>query len=234
MVLVSEKIRATFLGVVLLTVVGCASSDEDKVGDAQFCLDEIPMSGLGTTETQSRVGACVAKLGTLNTKQANSIRCTGNFIIEGFGDPNKLVNALTNVSGNGKGGGTAGMMKYLAFSSQGSSDANNAFATQTLGYCESAGNPGFVLVASFSRIATNITAVGDILADGQITPAEVATILTTATPEIIGDTAKIAYTTSCSGGENSNTQLCTELGKALESGVSSQDIGAALLDAWKK
>jgi hypothetical protein len=217
-----------------IVVFGCAETDDDKIGDAQFCMDDIPVSGLSVTQRTSRVNECVSKLGTLQSAKASMIRCSANFLIEGFGDPERIMQAFDAISSGSQSGssGTVAMMNQLKFSSQATAQDNSAFAEETVQYCKEAGNPGYILVSSFSRIATTLSESADILADGQLTPTEISN-LATQTPEVIGQTAEIAYQTSCSGNQPSNDQLCTELGAAMASGATSTEIGQALLSAWQ-
>lgn len=217
----------------LVYFAGCAATDDDKIGDAQFCLDDLPVTGLSVGERTSKVNTCLSKLGTLSTKQASLIRCSANFLIEGFGDPTRIVSAMENV-GNQQGGasGTVAMMNVLKFSSQATAIENSNLAEQTFSYCQEAGNPGYVLIASFSKIATSLSEIATVnLSDG-LSQTEVNTIMTQS-PEIIGATANVAYQTSCSEGENANSELCSQLGAAITSGATEAEIGEALLNAWK-
>ncbi|MEY4617222.1 MAG: hypothetical protein RJB66_2182 [Pseudomonadota bacterium] len=217
---------------------GCsASNDQDKIGDAQFCLDELPVTGLSAAQRKTRVNTCLDKLGTLSSKDASLIRCSGNFLIEGFGDPGRIVDAMSSLSNQGGGSGTVGMMSFLKFKSMGVSETateaeDSVLANETFSYCSDAGNPGYVMIASFARIATNLSGVADVLADGQLDAAEVTQLINAGTPEVIGQTAIIAYEASCSGGENANKELCSQLSGSMNSGNASA-IGQALLNAWK-
>jgi hypothetical protein len=218
-------------GSLLVLTLGCAETDSDKLGDAQFCLDEVPVSLSDAQERASRVNACLSKLGSVSSKEASLIRCSANFLIEGFGSPQKLTSAMEELN-TGGGSGTVAMMNVLKFSSQASADANSEFAEQTFNHCQAAGNPGYVLIASFARIATTLSKVAGIL-NGGLDDGEVSSLLATESPQIIGETAIVAYQASCSEGENANTELCTQLGAAIQGGASSAEIGTALLNGWK-
>ena len=151
-----------------------------------------------------------------------------------------LASARARPAEADKNNGTVAMMSVLAFTSQADADANASFAQQTLSICQQAGNPGFVLVASFSNIASALVkasaAAGNILSDGVITPQELNDVISNAgnlPAEVIGATATAAYQASCSSGTESNEALCSELGQALNSQQSNEAIGQALLDSWK-
>ena len=69
----------TYLGLAatatLLLLVSCGPKDSDKIGDAQLCLDNA---------TSSNVSDCVQKVDGLESPGAYVIRCSANFIQEGF------------------------------------------------------------------------------------------------------------------------------------------------------
>lgn len=221
--------------VVLLvaTLLGACSgtTDEEKVGDAQFCLDEIPL-GLSTQVRTTRVNTCIAKLGSVNSASANLIRCSGNFLIEGFSEPATITDIMNKLGDQQANSGTVVMMQALAFDSQGDTASNQAFATETFNYCEASGSPGYTLVASFSKMATALSEVASIFDDGQLSQTEIDQ-LATQTPAVIGATAQAAYQASCSG-DQANVELCTQLGNAIQSSNGdSTVIGQSLLNAWK-
>lgn len=245
-------IKLVLATIVTGMMLGCAVTDEDRIGDSQFCLDDLPLASMSdVNERVSKVNGCLSKLGSVSTKQASLVRCAANFLIEGFGTPSKIVNALQQVStqqGSG-GGGTVGMMSILAFTSQTKSGqtatenatANANFAQETLNYCTQAGNPGYIWIASFSNMASALAkvgaAVGGVNVSDGISATEIDTILSSgssAADDVIGATAIAAYQTSCSGADQTNQTLCTELGNAVTSGANSAAIGAALRAQWQQ
>ena len=227
---------------ILMVLVGCAETDEDKVGSAQYCLDDVPASGLTATDRQTKINSCLSKITNVKTKQASLIRCSGGFLIEGFGDPAILVNALTTMNDSTGGNGTTALMNVLAFKTQGASstatsDEDKVFAQKTFDYCNEAGNPGFVMFASISNMATVFASIAakvgsTSIADLINNPASAATLLAES-DEIIGATAAAAYQTSCTSGDETNAELCSQLGTAMDSGATAEQIGAALRDGWK-
>jgi hypothetical protein len=217
----------------LLCLIGCGEvTDEDRIGDAQYCMDDIPVSEPDVAKRTAAVNSCMSKLGSVVSSKASLMRCSGNFLIEGFGNPEKIVSAMENVTSTSGGAGTVAMMNVLKFSSQGSNQANSDFVTQTLTYCQDAGSPGFVMIASFARIATSMASVASVnLSDG-LSPTEVSAIMNES-PAVIGATATVAYQTSCTEGESSNAELCDQLGAAIQGGMTEEQIGQALLTGWQ-
>lgn len=209
----------------LFMLAACSETNSDKITDAQICLDKA---------TATTAQACVDKVSGLSSKEASFIRCSANFITEGFGTPAKIIDAFSALEDK-SGNPTLTAMTTLIFTSQGGStdpDANSAFAQATFNHCEAAGNKGMVLIASFANMATTIAkAGGSTLFDGTATPAELSAAITSlgnASDDVLGATALAAYQVSCSGGESSNAELCGELENAVAGGATSAEIGAAL------
>lgn len=219
--------------------IGCSkATDEDKVGDAQFCLDDMPITGLSAGERTSYVNNCLSKMDGVTTKQAQLIRCSSGFLIEGFSDPSTLANILKSFKNNQQNSSTA-LLGVLAFKSKGnsltsSSNEDKVFAQETFNYCNSAGNPGYVLISSIANMATVISSISS---NGSIEQG-IADLLTnqdalaSTSAEVIGATAIVAHQTSCQTIDDSNRQVCTELGNAIASGASPEQIGSALLSGW--
>jgi hypothetical protein len=221
-------------------VVSCAENDNDKVGDAQFCLDNL------TDYSMANVNACTAGLSGVESKDSYMVRCSANFIIEGFADPNKFLTAINQLSSSSNSNPTTAMMGLLTFKSQGTDtagvQANKNFAGQTFEYCKLSESAGSILISSFVNMATTIaaasTAAAALFEPGHtITQAEMQTALTelgNASDEVLGSTAQAAYLTSCASGDETNTQLCATLTTAIGGSTDPEVIGAALRTQLKK
>jgi hypothetical protein len=218
--------------ILLLAVValmaGCAESDSDKVGDAQFCLDNT------TDYSQSSIDACTASLSGIESKDAYMVRCSANFIIEGFADPNKFISAFDQLKGKSSNATTA-MMSVLAFKSQTTATGNKDFAQTTFNHCTASGSAGATLISSFANLATYIAATTSIASSlvtgGSISATQMASAVSelgNSSNETLGATAQAAYATSCASGSESNAQLCQTLGAAVTNGTSAADIGLLL------
>ena len=241
-----QSFKVFIFTLLLLGMISCAETDQDKIGDAQFCLDDLPVSGLSAAQRKSQVNSCVAKLGSVTGKQASLIRCSAGFIIEGFGDPALLVDIMKKMDSNQSGGvNEADLMGVLAFKTEGSSETatsfeDTLFAKETLNHCNDAGNPGYVWIAFLVNTATNLASLANQYGANNIqdllnNPSLVTDPAVLAQSDtVLGATAVIAYQSSCNSGDQANEQICNQLGGAIAaSGGDPQVIGAALRDYWK-
>lgn len=219
---------------------GCspAATDEDKVGDAQFCLDDMPITGLTSSERSGYISGCLAKMDGVSTKQADLIRCASGFLDEGFSDPS-VLSTIVNTMGNQNNNSTA-LLGVLAFKGRGSSTSLSStedkdYVKEISQYCISAGNPGYVMISSVAQMATAIASLGignDIqqgLTNLINNPSELANV----SADVIGPAAIVAHQTSCQTIDDTNRQICTELGNAIASGASPTDIGTSLINCWQ-
>lgn len=224
---------------VIPVMMGCSKeTDEDKVGDAQFCLDDIPITGLPVPERSSKINTCLDKMSSVNTKQANLIRCASGFMIEGFADPQRLLSIAAEMDDSSNQDPTTALMGVLIFKSQGgdegvANDDDKALAKKTFDYCNAAESSGYLMLASVANMATVIAAsIGGINLSAGIdnlinNPDAVAA-------EVIGATATAAYQTSCVNSNDSNSEICTQLGAAITSnGGDMTAIGTSLLATWQ-
>lgn len=223
-------------------IIGCSKeTDEDKVGNAQFCLDDIPITGLTAAERSSKINTCLDKMGSVNTKQANLIRCASGFMIEGFADPANLINIAKEMDKAENQDPTKALMGFLIFKSQGTSDTlataeDKAFAQKTFNYCNAAESSGYLLMASIANMATVIAAsIGSIdISAGIDNLVNNPGVLADASAEVIGATATVAYQTSCVNSSNPNEEICSQLGTAINSNNGDMTaIGTSLLAAWQ-
>lgn len=238
------KILIPFTSLLITThlLTGCspAATDEEKIGDAQFCLDDIPISGLTHTQRSSQINSCLSKLNGVVSKQADLIRCSSGFMIEGFADPAKLTQIAKQVS-NSNQDPTTTLMSILRFKYQGdeniTDDEDKAFAQKTFDYCHQSGSSGYSFVASIANMATVIASI----TGGDDIEAGIANLindpnseLATASAEVIGATALVAYQAHCvANNEEKNAEICTQLNSAITSGNGiPTEIGASLLDIW--
>lgn len=227
---------------VMPVMIGCSKeTDEDKVGDAQFCLDDLPITGLSATERSTKINSCLDKLGSVNNKQSNLVKCAAGFMIEGFADPAKLVDIAEEMDNADNQDPTIALMSVLIFKSQGTSDTastteDKELAQKTFNYCKASESSGYLMLASVANMATVIAAsIGGIdLSAGIDNLVNNPGALTDASAEVIGATATAAYQTSCANGNDSNSEICTQLGAAITSnGGDMTAIGTSLLATWQ-
>lgn len=213
--------KKVLVGLALVGAIGCGKKDSDKIAEAQACLD---------SSTGAAALSCANKVDGLSSKESYLIRCSAAFIAEGIAEPATLVQAFQNLDAATNPVST--FMNILAFDMNNDPTEDKAFAQATFNNCNSAGNPGFVLIAGYANMATAISAVATVnLSDG-ISPTEVTDIIA-AGPDAIAATATAVYTTSCTTGNESNAELCAELGTAITSaGGDNEALANALLAQW--
>jgi hypothetical protein len=232
--MVSIMLKKISLLGLMIFVLSCAENENDKIGDAQFCLDNL------TDYSATNVNACTAGIAKLESKDAYLVRCSANFIIEGFADPNKFLTAINQLSSSSSSNPTMSMMGLLTFKSQGSDAAgiaaNKVFAAETFDYCKLSGSAGSILISSFVNMATTIAgALGptaNLFEPGHtITPEEMQTAivdLAGSSDEVLGATAQVAYQASCATADKTNADLCATLSTAVGDTTDPAVIGAAL------
>lgn len=209
--------KLLLVGLMFIGAIGCGKKDSDKIAEAQACLD---------TSTGPAALSCASKVDGLSSKESYLIRCSAAFIAEGIAEPATLVQAFSNLDGNTN--PVATFMNILAFDMNNDATADKAFAQATFNNCNAAGNPGFVLIAGYANMATAINAVAGIDLSNGIDTTEASNIIA-AGPDAIAATATAIYTTSCTTGNESNAQLCADLGAAINSSNSNTELANAIL-----
>lgn len=138
-------VRLTLI-VLSLSLFSCGrETDADKIGSAQFCLDD-----LGSSGTPAQVSECVAMVDGLTSPGADGIRCSGGFIREGFGNPQKYIDAFREIEGGTGGGNIRNMMGLLSFTSGGAIAADFTTANSVFLQCLASGAKGRTLLSSFA------------------------------------------------------------------------------------
>lgn len=221
---------------ILLTgafLTACGATDADKIGEAQACLDK------ATTTAQANV--CTAKVSGIQTAAANGIRCSGNFIAEGFGSASKIVSLLQGLES----GGIDALLGLLTFTSKGNINSDNENASETFQYCLNSGGKGSTLLMAFSNVtmavysfaANNASAPVNcpLAPSGGVYPFEnclqsgmnpLAAIDlgdsgsinagTIATQTAIGNTIIATNALSCASGTGANQQMCAFFSDAID------------------
>lgn len=218
------------LGLVVVAAFGisaCGEKDIDKIGDAQDCIN---------TSTKDTVSSCIEKIDGIETAAAYTLRCAVKFKEEGFDEPSRFINAfkaMDNASGSSS--STLAFMGVLAFSSSSDWTTNETNASQALAYCEKAGSPGYVTLAGAASIATTMAKIASLGTGGTLSQAQMEAAVTacagnSSCTTAIGSAAITIYETSCSDGNTSNAQVCSDLEKSIAaSGVDINDPNAAAL-----
>lgn len=127
-------------------MVGCgAQSEKDLLAEAQFCLD---------SSTEGTAMSCISKISSLQSEEANALKCSAGFIDAGVVSPQNLSQAITAIS-NDSSGGSMVMLASLSFGS-----GKETLAESTNTSCAKSGSSGFALLGSMAKAATTLSNIG--------------------------------------------------------------------------
>src|SRR5438046_1905181 len=114
----------------------CQNTQDDSVAKAQACLDS------ATTATAS---LCAAMVATVNTPKANVIRCSVDFLLQGF-TASRFASAFNQLKNNPSGtNASVAMMSYLTFNASSTASVNVTAAAQAVTDCTATGLPGMIM-----------------------------------------------------------------------------------------
>lgn len=219
----TAQVLLATLTLTTLTFVGCSKESElDTIKDAQMCLNKAAPSG---------AQACVSKLFSNSSPQANQLKCSAYFIQEGLGTPTKLIEAIDASDSDNSCGGCSDSMaiiSQLKFSSTGNAITDAANADAAFEVCSSSGVGIYTQLSSMVNIATlasQFAATED--------AAGYAGAISNIPDATLGSIAVQTFTSSCNANnqsEDSDSQLqeyCGELAE-VTSGLTEAQTGACL------
>lgn len=230
------------LHIVIITIItslifSCEESEKNDLLEAQMCLNKA---------SASEARNCVSSISSNSTPLAYSLRCSSIFIAEGFGEPTSLLDALNDMNSSGSCSGgcssTVNALYAFNFDSAGTStsstrQANIDTATEAFTQCSSADATVYSQISSMFKIGTLAAMTAYSLStSGTITQDNLESALASlasSDPSTIGDIATSTYNTACGNTENaaeSTQAYCDELSAAINSGATSAQIGACLLN----
>lgn len=209
------KVKLGFLAILGLLATACESDEDRAVSQAQECLNR---------STQATASACASYVEGHSSEKAYAIRCSIDFIVEGFSDPTKLTNAVTAMSSNSSSSPMLGLLGQIAFDTEAA--ANQAFSD-----CSLSGSDGMKVLAAFVKMATTLnTAVSG--AGEAKTPEQLADAiqnLTEAGDESLGLAAIAAEEVYCSAGSSTyDSQPCQDMRAATTNNSDPATVGFLL------
>lgn len=216
------------LAAISMTLSACQETDQDRVADAQSCLD---------TSSSTTAGQCISMVDGIYSKGAYLIRCSGLFIQEGFMDASRLESAMDAIEGGGGSSDSQAMMAVLSFRNFGSASANSQAAQNAVNYCNKAGSKGLVMLASVTSIATTSAAILNNTNPDQTDISNGLNAIVTAgagSPEAqaVGNAAIAAYDANCAGDGGSFGQFCDQFESAMSGLSNPGDIGVKLAQCY--
>ena len=197
-------------------------SEMDTIKDAQMCLNSAAPSG---------AQACVSKIASNTSPQANQLKCAAYFIQENLGSPTALIDAIDASNTDNSCAGCSDSMaiiSQLKFSSTGNSVSDIANADAAFSVCSASGVGIYTQLASMVNIATlasSFAATED--------AAGYAAAINSIPDADLGSIAIQTYTSSCDANnqaEDSDSQLqqyCGELAE-VTNGLTEAQVGACL------
>lgn len=207
-----------------LALSGCETQDDRSLAAGQACLD---------SATQATANACLDKVAGLTSQESYMIRCSANFISQGF-TGTRIADSISKINNNT--GGTdpmVGMMAYLTF-------GTTAAADVAVSNCTAAGSKSMLRLATAAKLATTIASFAGGAAINPDSPtaaadlkAKIDALIATPNPAAnaqLGATAVLAAGAYCGAGSSYvGTEVCTNLNAAISGGGTPEQIGAALL-----
>lgn len=219
------------LAIGIFSLVGCGKKDIDKVSEAQSCLD---------SATSTTAMACLTKLEGLDTASANIVRCSVYFVDQGFSDPTRLQQVVTQITdtSNPDSASLSALttMGFAASKYTMTENDNLSAAAQTA--CVASGAGGLIYLSALSRIATaSLLDMGYNPGSGVApTPAQMQTQLCTTGPSnttktAMGNAAVAAYNKNCVGKDISKDVMCQQYAAAMNGTTDPATIGGNLTTA---
>ena len=212
----------SFIPVLALLISACESDQIDKLTEAQDCIN---------TATPGSVGSCRSLLDGMNSEQSFILRCSIDFIAEGF-TTKTMATAFQNINSKSGVNQTSVFMGFLVFSSTTS-------ANRTFDDCNASKEPSYVTLASFVKVSTLAASTAGLLTGGALdrnAPIDLNTAIGTliSTPSsysTVGDAVQTAYTSNCSSPANQSSSVCVKIVASMSGGGTSADIGLRFLNA---
>lgn len=215
---------ALSLGFATTGLTGCETDSDRQISAGQACLD--------SASTPTQADQCIAIVQGLTSPEASLIRCSANFVAQGF-TASRIASSISKVKSGTGTSQLAGMMSYLVF---GSTTSGNHTADMAVINCQASGVRSMLRLALAAQMATTIAGIGGIPVNAADPAAAMATAIssfagssTPAQQTALGNTAVLAQSSYCASGSSyASTDVCTKLSAAVNVGGGAQAIGARL------
>jgi hypothetical protein len=207
-----ELMALKTLAMVLLVCVasyGCESAEDDKVAQAQACLDR-------ATDATS-ADECSAKVDGVTGPRAAIIRCSAIWIGQGFTtNSTKFLDAFRILKNNTSGATpTVAMMSFLAFDAAAPLTANQV-AAAAVTHCTETGIESLIMFANMAKLATALKALAGVGAGTTPTPEQLRDQVGNLTDQEAGEVAKAVAETYCQNSSTQSAEFCGEFNAATQ------------------
>lgn len=187
----------------------CEQGDDDRLAQAQNCLDR---------STQSTVSECELMVAGIAGPAAGLIRCSANFITQGF-TGSRFANAFRVLKESQTGiNSTVAMVSYLVFTVGGNDTARRAAAQTAVTNCTSSGLKGMIMFANFAVTATELSVGLTIDPANPPDPADLQANLAAGDDTTIANSVTAINSVYCSGSGSANADFCATIADAADEG----------------
>lgn len=214
---------------------GCETAEDRQIAAGQACLD--------SARDAASADQCISIVQGLESESSYLIRCSANFVANGF-TGNRIASAFQRLKDDNGSGGQDPMMTMMTFLVFQNTSDNHKIAT-TINNCQRSGVTSMFRLATTAQLATTIASLGGALGSGALDPnnpsfdpTQLQTIAnnlisggTTQDKEQIGSIAITAAEAYCNEGSSyKGTEVCTNLEGAIATGGGNlETIGQTLL-----
>ena len=209
---------------------GCEQQDDLSMASAQSCLD--------TATTASQANTCVAKIAGIETADAYLVRCSANFIAQGF-TGQRVATAYSRMSSSSS--GTDPMLNIMAYLVFANADATNSVANAVTN-CTKSGVLSMQQLVQVANLATTTSTLANVCNDGTLNcvdPGKVdavtlvtkikAAFTNTTAPNkaAVGTLALNLNSSFCGAGSNyASEDVCTYMSQAITAAGGTSDPAA--------
>lgn len=211
---------------------GCESEDERKLAAGQSCLDR--------ATTTADANACISIVQGLESESAYLIRCSANFIAQGF-TASRMASAFQRIKENTGGGDPmVTLLGYFVFQPS----LTNNTADDAVTNCTRSNVRSMLRLASAAQLATTFATLSGISlttfdpSSGTFDATQMLTAITNASGNAtseaaVGQATVTAAAAYCNEGSSYNgTEVCTNLNAAIAgAGTNYTLIGQQLIAA---
>lgn len=205
----------------VLVIAGCEEKDDDKINQAQACLDK--------ATAPSDVSGCLSIIEGITSEKASRIRC-GLTVLQYGTTQSEIVDAFTAIQ-NGSGEDpvieVATKLGIGDFDTSGTVDsAEEDMAEEIKDICYESNSTGLKTMAQLILFGTRAQIAADAAGDPE-DPQDVANNISNMTDADAGEFANDVFELYCEP-SYSNTDVCTSLASAGAGAGNDVTVGAAL------
>ncbi len=224
-IMIQKKLFSFGLCALLFFTVGCESEDDDKINQAQECLNS-------SNDDPAKLAVCKTMIEGLNSPEAKRVACSIEFGLAGLSN-DRVIAAFEVLEEEGA---TANKeAKFMTLFTLNSVSASNTLAQ----VCTGTSSEGLEFIADAANMGTvladQLGLAGTIDENTDIESVDVPQMLTncegqTACKEAIGNSAESMYDIYCAEADITENEVCADVNAAIQGGGTPENIGQTLID----